>query len=91
MHEAVRRVCEGEGIALDHVELTGRERECLLWAAEGKTAWEISQILAVSQRTVVFHLNNATTKLNATNRQHAVARAVARSLLTPQIISPRIN
>lgn len=62
--------------------LSEREKECLRWAAEGKTAWETGQILNVSERTAVFHLNNAMKKLGAVNRTHAVARALHRSLIS---------
>jgi len=61
--------------------LTPRELECLQWASKGKTAWETSQILAVSESTVIFHLRNATRKLNATNRVHAVTKALQASLI----------
>jgi DNA-binding CsgD family transcriptional regulator len=64
--------------------LSEREKECLLWSAEGKTSWEISQILGISERTVVFHLQHATEKLKVSNRQHAVARAIALGLISPQ-------
>lgn len=62
--------------------LTQRERTCLRWAAEGKTAWEIAQILGISERTVVFHLQNASSKLGTTGRQHAIAIAIARGDLS---------
>lgn len=65
--------------------LTKRELECLFWACEGKTAWEISQIVNVSERTVLFHLNNSTAKLGAVNRQHAVALAIKKGLIKPNI------
>ena len=64
-------------------QLTPRERECLLWAARGKTAWETSIILRVSERTVKFHLKNSHKKLNVYNTTHAVARAVAAGLIFP--------
>lgn len=64
-----------------NVSLTHREKECLLWAAEGKTASEIALILGIQERTAIFHLNNATKKLNATNRQQAVARAIASGII----------
>lgn len=82
LHEAIRRlVLEREVIALGKTTLTAREKECLLWAAEGKTAWEIGQILNISERTIVFHLSNAGEKLGATNRRQAVARAIALGLI----------
>ena len=61
----------------DHkVSLTHRERECLMWTANGKTSWEIAVILGVSESTATFHLRNATTKLKASNRAHAAAKAI---------------
>lgn len=57
-------------------ELTAREIECLKWAAEGKSEWEISQILGISEHTSEKHLLNAKRKLGAVNRVHAVAEAI---------------
>lgn len=65
------------------VELTPRERECLLWASRGLSAKEIAQRLRLSPRTVDFHVANAMTKLHAASRAQAVARAVALGLVTP--------
>lgn len=65
--------------------LTRREIDCLFWASEGKTAWEISKIINITERTVLFHLNNCTKKLEASNRQHAVALAIKRGLLKPNL------
>lgn len=67
------------------VTLTKREKECLFWACEGKTTWEMSKILDVSERTVIFHLNNAVEKLGANNRQHAVAKAILYGFIKPDI------
>lgn len=39
--------------------LTVRQRDCLLWTGRGKTAWETSRILGISQETVVQHLKQA--------------------------------
>lgn len=65
--------------------LTVREKETLFWACEGKTTWEISKILDISERTVTYHLTGATKKLGAVNRQHAVARAIIRGLIKPTV------
>jgi len=67
----------------DEGTLTARETQCLFWACEGKTTWEISKIIDVSERTVIFHLTGATKKLGAVNRQHAVAKAIIRGLIKP--------
>ena len=84
LHEAVRRVFSKEVLAISRVDLTQREKECLLWATEGKTAWETSQILQIAERTVTFHLQNVQGKLGVNNRQQAVARAVSMGLIEPQ-------
>ncbi len=66
---------------MKQIKFTKRESECLKGACEGKTAWEISQILDITERTVLFHINNTVKKLNATNRQHAVAIALKNHLV----------
>ncbi|ALK09249.1 LuxR family transcriptional regulator [Blastochloris viridis] len=57
--------------------LSDREREVLLWVAAGKTAWEISRILGIAERTVIYHVTTAARRLQAVSRTHAVARAIA--------------
>ena len=61
--------------------LTTREKECLSWTARGKTSWEISVILSISESTATFHLRNAAIKLKASNRTHAVAKALSSGLI----------
>ena len=39
--------------------LTDRQRDCVLWAARGKTAWEVAKILGLSEETVIQHLKLA--------------------------------
>ncbi len=65
----------------DDVRLTERERDTLAWVAEGKSDWEISVILGLSETTVRFHVDNARKKLGAVNRAQAVARLAAARLL----------
>jgi DNA-binding CsgD family transcriptional regulator len=65
------------------IHLSPREREVLLWASQGKTGWEIAQILKLTERTVTYHVENARTKLGAASRSHAVAKALALGLITP--------
>lgn len=77
-------------LKMSQKQLTKRELDCLFWACEGKTAWEISQIINVSERTVLFHLNNSTKKLCACNRQHAVALATSKGLVKPDISRVRL-
>ena len=61
--------------------LTAREFECLAWAARGHTDNEIGVLLCRSPATARFHIDNATHKLGARNRTHAVAKAVQLGLI----------
>jgi DNA-binding CsgD family transcriptional regulator len=61
--------------------ISARELDCLKWTAAGKTAWEASVILGISERTVRFHLNMAREKLKCTTTTQAVAKAVANQLI----------
>lgn len=63
------------------VRLTPRERDALAWVAEGKSDWEISVILGVSEATARWHVDNARRKLGAVNRAQAVARMAAAGLI----------
>ncbi|MGA2894197.1 MAG: helix-turn-helix transcriptional regulator [Xanthobacteraceae bacterium] len=62
--------------ATTKVVLTAREIEVLRWAANGKSAWEIGEILHIAKRTVDAHAQTAAGKLGAANRTHAVALAL---------------
>lgn len=61
--------------------LTGREKECVKWSSMGKTAWEISCILSISERTVVAHLENAKRKVGARTLPHLVGIVVAGNIV----------
>ncbi|MEW6601357.1 MAG: helix-turn-helix transcriptional regulator [Nitrospirota bacterium] len=61
--------------------LSEREKEVLTWSKRGKSSWEISAILNISERTVNFHINNIMQKLNAVSRTQAVAVAIERGLI----------
>lgn len=62
--------------------LTAREHECLLWAAQGKTSWEIGRILGITERTVNFHIANACAKLDVRTRQAAITAALEWGLIS---------
>jgi LuxR family transcriptional regulator, quorum-sensing system regulator BjaR1 len=63
--------------------LTPREREVIAWASQGKSAWEIGEILHITQRTAEEHLATAGRKLGAVNRTHAVALAIRNKIINP--------
>jgi len=87
IHERICHVIEHARRNSVMPHLTKREKTCLLWVAEGKTANDIATILAISESTVVFHLKNAIQKLDVTNRSQAIAKAVLLGLITPQFLS----
>jgi DNA-binding CsgD family transcriptional regulator len=66
----------------DALVVSARELDCLRWVAAGKSAWEASVILGISERTVRFHLNSAREKLNCTTTTQAVAKVVAQQLIS---------
>ncbi|MBT6442770.1 MAG: LuxR family transcriptional regulator [Alphaproteobacteria bacterium] len=63
--------------------LSPRERECLTWSAAGKTSPEIAVIIDRSVETVRLHLKNTNRKLGASNRAHAIAKAMQLGLMQP--------
>jgi LuxR family transcriptional activator of bioluminescence operon len=66
-------------------ELSDREKECLFWASEGKTSWEIATILGISERTVNFHLNQVTNKTDSKNRNQAIAKSISSGIIVPSL------
>lgn len=77
---AVQSMAYGQ---VDWDTLSDREREVLLWIAEGKTAWETSQILAISEATVRFHIAKAKEALALASTTQAVVEAIRRRLIHP--------
>jgi DNA-binding CsgD family transcriptional regulator len=65
----------------DLPKLTKRELDVLSWTSQGKTAWEVSVILGMSEKTVNFHLGNAMRKLGVSSKHLAVLKCVAGGLL----------
>jgi LuxR family quorum sensing-dependent transcriptional regulator len=79
--ERIRRLLRPEPHS--SVRLTPREREAIAWASQGKSAWEIGEILNITQRTAEEHLATAARKLGAVNRTHAVAIAIRLNIINP--------
>jgi DNA-binding CsgD family transcriptional regulator len=78
-HQHILRIYGND--AEQQMLVSARELDCLKWAAAGKTAWEVSVILGISERTVRFHLNAAREKLNCLTTTQAVAKAVSQRLI----------
>ncbi|MDX0482315.1 LuxR family transcriptional regulator [Sinorhizobium medicae] len=56
--------------------LSKRERECILWAARGKSSWNIGVIMNISENTVNFHIKNAMRKMGVGSRTVAAIKAL---------------
>lgn len=61
--------------------LSSREKQVLQWLRKGKSSWDISVILEISERTVNFHINNIMKKFDAITRTQALAIAVENELI----------
>ena len=61
----------------DFVTLSEREREVLQCIAGGLSSKQCAQQLGIAPRTVERHVENLRNKLNAKNKPHLVAKALA--------------
>lgn len=61
--------------ATSSVTLTKREVEIARWIAEGKSDWQIGQILSISAKTVNYHVENIKRKFGVASRVQAVLAA----------------
>jgi DNA-binding NarL/FixJ family response regulator len=65
--------------------LTSREREILILLAGGARNKDIADALFISERTVKVHVTNLMQKLHANTRTEAVAKAIKRGLISPDV------
>lgn len=68
----------------DKTFLTRREIECLRWAAEGKSSWEMSVICKCTEATVNFHFANIRKKFKVNTRQQAIVKTMQLGLIFPK-------
>lgn len=76
IHIALSNVLCSERSMAKRKVLTEREKEVISWLKNGKSSWEISIILKISEATVNYHITNIMKKLNSVNRVQAVAVAL---------------
>lgn len=80
-----------EGAKYSIVKLSAREKDCLYWSAQGKTASEIADILGLKTETVRKYIKNVMKRLNARSKTQAVVKAIAFGLLDIGISQPKFN
>lgn len=61
--------------------LSPREIEILSWITEGKSDWQIGQILSISEKTVNYHIENVKRKFGVATRVQAVVGAMRQGML----------
>jgi len=61
--------------------LTSRELQCLEWSARGKTLWEVSRILGISEATTKTHIRSFMAKLDTSTKTHAVSKALVHGII----------
>lgn len=81
--DAGSRFRDASGAAHQTIHLTDREKEVLLWSAQGKTSEDIADILCISRETVDTHFKSSLEKLDAASRTQAVVRAMYLGLIVP--------
>jgi LuxR family quorum-sensing system transcriptional regulator CciR len=74
--EAARRLWRVRGAEAALPRLTDRQRDCLVWAARGKSDWEIGRILGIGQETVIQHLKDARDRYGVAKRAQLIVQAL---------------
>lgn len=64
------------------IKFAPREREALQWMAEGKSDWEIGELMGISLHGVDYHLRSVRNKLGTANRTQTVATALRLGLIS---------
>ena len=78
-HAQLMNIIIGRGDLFD--PLSGEELTVLRWAAQGKTAKEIAQLMALEDRRVIYLTQLARTKMRASTTIQAAVRAQGYGLL----------
>ena len=81
LHLAFAQICHSKLKDKGPAGLTPREKEVLDWLKQGKSSWEISVILNISERTANYHIYNMMRKLEAVNRPQVLAIAARLGLI----------
>lgn len=77
---AARTTLEKRGAQTTDYSLTSREVQCLRAVAQGMLDPDIGKMLAISARTVRFHVDNAKHKLGVDTRLQAITKALREKL-----------
>jgi DNA-binding CsgD family transcriptional regulator len=76
--ERAKALSEDAPMAVERCPLSGRQREMLAFAAQGKSDWDIAQIVGIAHSTVNEHIEKAKSALHVKTRSQAIAIAIHR-------------
>ena len=75
--EGARRMWRDKALGPEpHPAITDRQRDCLLWIARGKSDWETSRILGLSEETVIRHIKQARERYGVEKRTSLLIRTL---------------
>ena len=80
--EGARRLLGVRRIDQDRPRLSDRQRDCIYWAARGKSDWEISKILGISHDTAIQYMKEARGRYGVGNRTQLAIHALFDGALT---------
>lgn len=80
--EAARRLWRVRAPAHPRPQLTDRQRDCLVWAARGKTDWEIARILGLSHETVIQYQKRARQRYGTGRRTQLIVQTLFDGTIT---------
>jgi LuxR family quorum sensing-dependent transcriptional regulator len=81
LHLALCRLFDGQQRDAGSVALSTREKDILRLIMQGKSSWDMSVIMGISERTVNYHIYKVMERLDVINRPQAVAAAVRLGLI----------
>jgi LuxR family quorum-sensing system transcriptional regulator CciR len=81
--DAAENLRQDQPVAPAHgPQLTPRQRDCVVLAAQGKSDWEIGQLLGISESTVHKHIEDAKRRFGVSTRIQLVVRSLFDARLT---------
>lgn len=82
-HDLILKILSLNKATLKKITLTNRQKECLQWAAVGKSYNDIGDILSISTRTVQFHISNTMKIFGVATHEQAIAKATSMGIILP--------
>jgi DNA-binding CsgD family transcriptional regulator len=79
--DTAMRVLIREELRPERPSITPRELEVLRWTMDGKTAKEVGELLKITERTAIQHLQNSMRKLDCNSKHQAVLKALRLGLI----------